>query len=271
MSFLRRLGVLPAPKGVVLDETTLEQVATLDAGGHHGDVAASADAVWFSTWDDRSIARIDPATRAETQRVEMPEKPLEIAVDERGPVVRCEEGLIVRVDPGSGALSARAVLPDGANGLVAEQGGVWVYRAAGMDAPYPISLIQLDPATLATLREVPVGSSRFGAGVWAGDGVVVALVEDPPGAMAEAVLDIRTGERLPADRAPRKKGIAERDGIRWLGDGDAGFKRVEIASGRELAKGKAPGPYTGSVVLAHGALWVCNYRAPQRGEPAYMS
>jgi hypothetical protein len=270
MSFLRRLGVLPAPKGVVLDETTLEQVAVLDAGGHWGDVAATPDAVWFSTWDDKSISRFDPATHAETQKVKLPEKPLEIAVDERGPVVRCEE-LILRVDPASGSVTARAELPEGVNGLVAEQGGVWVYRGVGTDSPFPIVLIQLDPATLAPLQEVPVGSSRFAAGFWAGDGVVVALVEDPPGEMAEAVLDVVTGERLPADRAPRKKGIAERDGIRWVSEGDAGYKRVDVASGRELAKGKAPGPYTGSVVLAHGALWACNYRAPQRGEPSYMS
>ena len=263
MSFLRRLGLAPVPKAVVLDANSFEQLGELDVGGMHGAIAADDAAVWITTWDDRALSRIDPATRAETLRVELPKKPRHLALGVTGPVVLCKDELVVRVDAATGTVAAQVELPE-ASDVVAAGSAVWVVRNAG-DMPFEISLLQLDPATLATLREVPVGRSNISGGLRTGDGVVALLVEDPPGSMSEVVLDLATGERLPGDRAPQTKGIGERDGLRWAREGDRGFRVIELASGRELARGQASVPNVGDSALAHGCVWACAYREPSRG------
>jgi hypothetical protein len=268
MSLLGRLGLASVPDAVVLDELTLDTVAELDVGGSRGDVAAAADAVWFTTRKGRVLSRIDPVTRAETRRLELPERPLVVTADSLGPVVLCERDLVVRANPDGTRLGSPEKLPEGVIDVVADVGAVWALRLAG-DSPYDVSLLSLDPGSLTLRREVHLSRSQFAGGLRTGDGVVCALVEDPPGSMRNAVLDIGTGERLPDERAPSARGIAERDGTRWIKDGDRRFKRIEIASGRTLAEGEAPGPDVGSVILAHGCLWACNFRR-QRGEPQHM-
>ena len=137
--------------------------------------------------------------------------------------------------------------------------------------PFAASLLSLDPGSLAIRRAASLGSFGLVGGLRLGGGAVCALVEDPPGSMRNAVLDAETGEPLPDERAPSGTGIAEREGVRWVRDGDRAFRRVEIEGGRVLASGKAPGPRTGRSVVAHGCLWACNFRVPRRGEPQYMS
>jgi hypothetical protein len=268
VSLLGRLGLASVPDAVVLDAESLECVAELDVGGSRGDVAAAGDAVWFTTRKARSLSRIDPASRSETRRLELPERPVAVAADRLGAVVLCEGDLVVRAGPDGSALDSRERLPEGVIDVVADGGAVWALRVTG-DMPFDVSLLSLDPISLLLRSEVPVCRSRLAAGLRAGDGVVCALVEDPPGSMRNAVLDIATGESLPEERAPSARGIAERDGMRWIQDGDRRFKRIDIASGRTLAEGEAPGPELGSVVLAHGCLWACNFRR-QRGEPQHM-
>ena len=266
MSLLRKLGLAPTPGTVALDEMSLEQVAEVDAGGHGGAIAVGRDAVWITTTRGRRLSRIDPASRTETARAELPKRPEALAVDSLGPIVLCDKGVIVRVDVAGNGVSAEAQMPEGVNDVVAAPGGVWAMRVAGLELPWQMSLVRLDPASLTPVQEVAIGSAMIGGGLRTGDGVVCALIEDPPGSMSQVVLDIATGERLPAGRAPTTRGIAERDGTRWVSDGERGFKRVDVATGEVLATGRAPGPRTRSAVLGHGCLWTCNYREPSRGE-----
>ncbi len=270
MSLFRRLGLAPVPAGVALDEMSLEPLGELEVGGWRGDVAADAHAVWFTTWEQRTLSRIDPRTRAETLRVDLPERPVRVALDEQGVIVLCEEDLLLRIDPSGGATAARMSLPEGVSDVVAGGGAMWALRAES-SVPFAVSLLSLEPATLAIRREVAVSNSRFCGGLRLGDGTVCALVEDPPGSMRNAVYDLSSGEPLPDERAPTGTGIAERDGERWIGHGDRGFRRVEIDGGTVLASGEAPGPQTGNAIVAHGCVWTCNFRRRRRGEPQYMN
>ena len=179
MSLLRKLGLASPPAGVVLDEISLEPLAELDVGGSGGDVAAGHNAVWFTTRDDRSLSRIDPAARVETEHLELPEEPRRVAVDARGPVVLCARDVVVRATPDGRAVSSQAELAEGVIDLVAEEGAIWVLRATG-SMPFDVSLLMLDGDSLAPGREVALGRSGIAGGLRTGDGVVCALVEDPP-------------------------------------------------------------------------------------------
>jgi len=266
VGFLQKLGLAPVPKAVVLDEMSLEVVAELDVGGHGGDIAADSHSVWVTTHGDRVLSRIDPASRAEAARVELPRKPVSVTADGFGPVVLCEKRVIVRADPGGAALLAQNEVPEDVTDIVASSGSLWALRPVG-GFPADVRLLQLDPSSLAVLRVIPVATSTYFGGLRAADGIVSVLVEDPPGSMRDAVFDVETGEPLPDERRIQTRGIAERDGNRWVSDGDRGFKRVDMNGGGEWAVGKAPGPATGTTGLAQGNQWVINYRRPTRGNP----
>ena len=119
MSLLGRIGLASVPDAVVLDAASLECVAELDVGGSRGDVAAGGDAVWFTTRKGRTLSRIDPVSRSETRRLELPERPLAVAADRLGAVVLCEGDLVVRASAGR----QRARLPRAAAGGGHRRGG----------------------------------------------------------------------------------------------------------------------------------------------------
>jgi streptogramin lyase len=274
VGFLQALGLAPVPGVVVLDEMTLEVVAELSGvGGYGGAVAADNRSVWFTTARGKGLARVDPVTRTEAARMKLPRRPLNVTADERGAVVLCDRQVIVRVDPSGERIVTEATVPESTSDVVASGGYLWALKTVisntgGMSLSISlttdVTLLQLDPASLRVTREVPVGQAGFSGGLRAQGGVVSALVEDPPGEMREAVFDIATGEPLPDDRRIKTRGIAERDGNRWLREGERVYTRVDIASGSEEARGEVPGPRTGSAVLAHGCLWVINYRPPSK-------
>ena len=267
VSLLGRIGLVSVPDAVVLDAASLDCVAELDVGGSRGDVAAAGDAVWFTTRNARSLSRIDPVSRSETRRLELPERPLAVAADRLGAVVLCEGDLVVRARPDGSALDAGERLPEGVIDVVADGGAVWALRVTG-DMPFDVSLLSLDPISLLLRCEVPLCGRALPPACARATAWCARSWRIRPGRCAT-----RSSTSPPASSFRRSaataRGIAERDGMRWIQDGDRRFKRIDIASGRTLAEGDAPGPEVGSVVLAHGCLWACNFRR-QRGEPQHM-
>jgi hypothetical protein len=246
---------------VVLDETTLERVADLSIGGWRADVVASPDAVWGASWKERQLARIDPRSCRETARVQLTERPLQLVMDDYGLTALCERGRVARVSPALAKTVALGRLPLGTTELAAGNDRLWALRADGeTGAGFAISFVQLDPESLELQQEVLVGQSPAARELRIGGGAVSGLIETADGAVSEVVVDARSGEPLPAERAPtRVQGIAERDGVRWARDGLV-VRREEVASGRVLGRGRIAGPQAGNAVVAHGRVWICTFR-----------
>ncbi len=260
MSLLSKLG-LRVPGVVVLDETTLERVADLSVGGWRSDVVASPDAVWVSSWKERLLTRVDPRSCRETARVQLTERPLQLVMDDHGLTALCERGRVARVSPALARTVTLGRLPLGTTELAAGNDRLWALRADGKtDAGYAISFIQLDPESLELRQEVPVGWAPAARELRIGGGAVGGLLEIADGTQREVVLDARSGEPLPAERAPvRVQGIAERDGVRWVREGLV-VRREEASSGRVLGRGRIAGPQVGPALVAHGKVWICTFR-----------
>ena len=261
----RSLGA-PCPRAIVLDAETLELVTELDAGGRHGDVVAGADGVWLSTPDDRSISHVAP-DGTELLRVELPARPTRITLDGDRPVVLCEHDRIVRVEPLEGRIVDDVAGPAWSTGVVAGEGQVWVLTADGVgDAGMHLTLVQLDPVTLAPYPPIDLGTSLYFGDLRIHEGTVSVLHEESPRCMGYATFDVATGAPAPTpDELTRVRGIGERDGVRWITK-DREVRRIDVATGREIGSHRLEAPRTGTTILAHGRVWAITYRPPSRAD-----
>ena len=254
------LGIA-VPKAVMLDAQTLELLAELPTGGNRGDVVAGADGVWFSSHEQRRLSHVSPDGE-ERLRVELPARPLAIALDGDHPVVLCQQDRLVRVDPVEGRILDDVAAPPFAGAIAAGAGQVWLEANEMQRSGLQVRLVQLDPSTLAVARELDLGVSLYSGNLTISDGVVSILHEESPGSMGYASFDAVTAAPAPTpEHLLRPTGIAERDGMRWF-TRDGAIKRVDLATGEELASERLPAPRIGRTIHAHDRIWAITYPRP---------
>jgi virginiamycin B lyase len=179
-----------------------------------GGIAVGAGSVWIVTSKDNDLARID----------------------------------LVRIDPGTNAVTARIRLPAGSFDPVFGNDSIWVSSNTGG------TLVRVNPATDKIVSETPVGPMpRFltlGAGsIWVlnqGDGTI-------------ARVDASTGKRtaLIAAGIPGKGGeITFGDGEVWASVMDYPITRIDPAT--NTVTGQWRGIGGDSIRVAHGSLWLTN-------------
>jgi hypothetical protein len=265
---LRLVGLASIPRAIVLDAQTLAPVAELDVGGLRGDVAPSATGVWITTPEKKRLSHVDGATCAVAGHIDLPQTPIALAMSDGVPLVLCR-GLVVRADP-----SAPASVPvaDDVCEIAADGDAVWVMRASDAGgARYEVRLARIDPRTLVSLGEVNLGVSRFAVGLRVAGGLALVSMEMPDGTMGEVAVDALTGERRDPATAPRRPlGIGEADGTRWIVDGRT-VRRLDLATGSELASSRIAAPDTAGGAVAHGRVWLCTYKRNRGGDPQHLN
>jgi hypothetical protein len=254
---LRLVGLASVPRGIVLDAQTLDPVAELDVGGLRGRVAPSATGVWITTPAKKRLSHVDAADCAVSGHIDLPKAPVALTVADGVPLVLCA-GVLVRADP-----SAPASVPvaEDVCEISADGDLVWVMRTSHAGgARYEVRLARVDSQTLAPVQEVNLGPSRFATGLRLAGGLAVVSMEMPDGTMGEAAVDALTGERRDAASVPRRPlGIGEADGMRWIVDGRS-VRRLDLATGGELASASIAAPDTAGAAVAHGRVWLCTYK-----------
>lgn len=192
----------PAPAAasatlVRVDQATHERMEAVVGDGVSG-IAIGEGSVWLSSFRDRSVYRIDPATLRVRTRIATQEPPLEIAVG-AGSVWVTTSTTLVRIDPITGGIVDRIALgPCGricATDVVVAGGTVWATHFESE------RLISLDPAREGSDRQEHLDSWPVAMAV--GHGAVWILHDDqPPRSLIERI-DIGAGtstvERLPSE------------------------------------------------------------------------
>ena len=260
-------------------------------------------AVWVPTTGDGSLARVaGGAVAARTAYGGPPPSGgyLDAAVSAAGAVwVSSDAGSrIVRVDPGSGTVTAQLPVADRPGGLAPGGGSVWAFHflqgtitritgsvtmmlsvpgaqatgiAYGGESVWllttaPAQLLELDPVTGAVRRTIPLrppfAPSRTFIETWSlafGEGALWAAL---PNHDALARVDAATGEvRYVQLRQGRPFGVAVGGGSAWVAT-DRAVVRLDGATGAVLgASMLPPADRSGFVSVAYGdgAAWLTNY------------
>ena len=201
-----------------VDPATNQVVASIGVGRAPSGLAVGAGAVWVSRRSDGAVARIDPATNQVVATIPVGRAPgavtvaggvVWVALPDRGlgridpagnrstvvPVPRCcdgelaagegalwvanrGDGTLVRVDPGTGRVAARILLPrtteQRPHQVAVGEGAVWV-TSAGARRGTANLLWRVDPASNQVTGTLDLGPTSAGGipnSVAAGDGAV---------------------------------------------------------------------------------------------------
>ena len=235
----------------LIDTATGEIVAEVPVGLRPGPVAAGAGAIWVGNTDDRTLTRLDPATRAPAATITLDQQtPTGIAIGEGAAwVAHGRVGTLSRVDPQFNSVSETLELaePSDAGAVALGEGAVWAVFGDS-------TLVRIDPATGST------GTSFAGtraAGVAVGAGFVwVANAGDA----SVYKYSPRTFESGPIDEIPvgrRPNAIAFWFGGIWVANaGQDTISRLDPATGGQstIPVGAAPS----AIAVGGNALWVAN-------------
>ena len=201
-----------------IDPATNQVVATIPVGRAPSGLAVGAGAVWVSRRSDAAVVRIDPATNQVVATIPVGRAPgamtvaggvVWVALSERGlgridptsnrstvvRVPRCcagelaagegalwvanrVDGTLVRVDPGTGRVAARVLLPGTAeqrpHQVAVGEGAVWVTSASPRRGTANL-LWRVNPASNQVIGTLDLGPTSAGGmpnSVAAGDGAV---------------------------------------------------------------------------------------------------
>ena len=220
-------GVVVSPNSVaVIDPENGEAVDAVPVGDSRGPITANSDSLWVVNLNDRTLMKIDPATRSVVGLVAVP------------------------VSTGFNTPSLR---------LAVAGDDVWVWACH-------LTLYRVDPATVQIVQELEVfrdrgvfpGSSCAVAGepgsVWVPidhPKTELVRVASPPDAPASI------SDRIPAPLGSRSA-MTLAEGSVWLADGeDKPVRRVDSATGEVLGRVDI-GDGSNAMVFGHGAVWVAN-------------
>ena len=241
-----------APNSVAIIDPASNRVvdSVSNVGGRPSAIAFGEGVLWVANYDERTLARIDPSTRAVTQRVALPATPTGIAVGTGSVwVAHGILGSVSRVGLDGAVLVTIDDAAPRANGgsITVGEGAVWFASAVGVVA-------RIDPSTNSVVFPTGVAGSLPSAiatgfdSIWvanAGDNNVVRMNPRTNGVVRE----------FGVGGSPR--GIAVGEGAVWVtSEADDSVSRIDAASGsvRTIPVGDGP---TG-IAFGSGAVWVVN-------------
>jgi DNA-binding beta-propeller fold protein YncE len=194
-------------------------------------LAAGDGAVWVPSFDSDTLTKIDARTGVRLWRRRVPHSPQAIAVGDGsvwlasldrwhsvhgGVVVPDGPGIVLRLDPSSGAVRARIEVGRGPRALAAGEGAVWVLNGKGIGADGTVD--RIDPRTNRVVASVRV--PHWPAAVTAGRRYAW-VVGSPKGAGGVITrIDARTS-RAVTRRIPRSwipSGVVLAAGGVWVVD-----------------------------------------------------
>jgi streptogramin lyase len=258
----------PVPGAVHrIDPSTGRIVATVAAGDARSDVgdphgvAASGDTVWVGVLSNRSVVRIDPASNAIAQILDLDVAPYALALDGTDLwVTSFDDDAVVRVDTTTGRQTARLDVHK-PTGIAVGAGSVWVVQHRDD------SLVRIDPAVNTAVSTIALGSTGDDPGcgmcvenavfafdaVWTANnaGRSVTRIDPATGSTVQIALEHRVwavasdGESLWASQ------FEPLDGNRFDVD-VAGLARIDPVTHEveQLALRSALG-----VTTSHGSVW----------------
>ena len=271
----------------LLDPASGEVTSTIELKERPGAVAASADAVWVTHPDARTITRIDPTDLEIRDTIPVGEDPTGIAVGFDTVWVLASGGPSVsRINPETGQAVGRPIaVGNGPAGIAVGEGSVWVTNR------FDGTISRIDPDPSEAVKSIPVGPEPGGiavgfGSVWvglAGSNTVVRVdpetnsvaqsigVGNAPGVLAVSANAVwvantldDTVSRIDPDTSTVKglvqvgdgpSGITVVDGIVWVANGSDGtLSRIEPGDApvRTLAIGSVPQGLIG----VNGEPWV---------------
>jgi DNA-binding beta-propeller fold protein YncE len=202
--------------------------ATLSVDGAPCALAASADAVWVTSYRTGRIDRIDPSTNQVTKRIELVGQPCGIALapDGRIWVAELSRGRVVGLDPGTGTVVHEiGHLGPQLWDLKAGFGSIWV-----TDRDKHV-LLRIAPDTGTVVARIPVGPRAAG----------IAVLRDAVWVADDSDGTIRRVD--PMTNASTVTATLPGGGVSWFADdGRQGL----IASQRLAAKAVDVDPATGA-------------------------
>lgn len=251
------LGAIQPNHVGLIDPQTNEVVAEVPVGIRPGPVTAGAGSIWVGNLDDRTLTRIDPATRAPTGTIDLDDRtPTGIAVGLGA--VWVAHGLlgdVSQVDPQFGQVTR--VIPVASTVFGAPAGSVALDRGSAWVAFGDSTLARLNAAG-RVLGETLAGSQPAG-------------VITTPGAVWVANSGEATVQRFSSEtftQGPLRTfnvgtgptGLAFANGAIWVAnEGDAFVTRIDPNSGATLPIAVGDGPF--AVASGSGAVWVTNRRS----------
>lgn len=282
-------GVLPATDGRASSVTTKVEV-----GGQPCGVAVAFGSVWVSVNDTAELVRIDPAKGAVAQRFPLSDKPCEILATKEALWVVTQSGVVDRVDPKTGRVTAS--VPTGfasyeaveafgsvwvsnrnaqsltridpatnapttldlpgvnAGGIAATNNALWV----GDDTTGSSSVARVDPRSL-TVTKVEVGGNRPGYVAASADRVFVSRVKSGTVTTVDATTSTVVGRPTPAGSSPVNLAVSPDGRWVWVPDDATDLlTRIDAATGdavERLEVGKGPAV----VAPTDEGTWVTNF------------
>jgi YVTN family beta-propeller protein len=239
---------------VAIDPGTNRVAATVRVGRGPDQLTASDGALWVVNFRDRTLSRVGLRTRHVDTVGGLPLID-NVVADGRGGiwVSGFEHPLVSRIDARTLALGRRLRVRNGAEGLAAGGGFVWVTNPAPPEKPFADSVTGIDVRTRQVRAVLRTGATpifaTFGYGaVWTSnhDEGTVSVVR-PGVARADTV---RVG--------PEPMAIASGEGAIWVvGYGDRTLWRIDPVTRRVTGRVRVGGGPL-SVATGLGSVWVTN-------------
>ena len=247
-------GAEIAPNSVAIIDPASNEVldSVSNVGGRPGSIAIGEGAVWVANQDERTLARIDPTSRAVGQRVQLEATPTGVAVGSGSVWVALGIlGSVARVDPDGTVLATIGdAAPRASGGSIAVgQGAVWFASASGVVA-------RIDPGTNTPVLPpgvagvLPTAVTTGFDSVWvtnAGDNNVARMNPRTNGV-------VRT---ISVGGGPSAIAVGEGSAIWVASEADDLVFRIDPATNSvktTIAVGDGP---TG-IAFGEGAVWVAN-------------
>jgi DNA-binding SARP family transcriptional activator/streptogramin lyase len=241
----RPISSLPADSLAQIDPDNGNVLRSFAVGKTPTAVALTANAAWVTSFDDRTVTRIDRAT-GNAKVSGSPSTPTGVAADEEGVwVISSFDGTIERLDVnGAGVLAVLRARP-GLTDVAAGRGAVWITNASLG------TLTHIEAGTnevVSILRGLakPTGVALGAGRTWVAE-TAGRRVDGVNAASGHIVL------RIPLQLEPGE--LAFGDGALWAANPhDATVTRIDPYSGRQqlVSVGAAPS----HIAVADGHTWV---------------
>ena len=198
-------------------------------------LAAGGGAVWLPSFDSDTLTKIDARTGARRWRVRVPHSPEAVATGagsvwlvstgrwhsvHGGAMVPDGRGILLRLDPATGAVRARVLVDRGPTAIALGRGAAWVLNGRGLGADDTLDRIDVRTNRLVASIRVPHWSSAVSVGLryaW--------VVSEPKSAGGTITrIDLRTnhGVTRPIPHSWIPQGVVLAGGGVWVADPGVG-------------------------------------------------
>lgn len=131
--------------------------APIPVGRHPLVITASTDSIWVANNADQSLSRIDPLTNLVTATIPVGDSPFGVAAGFGSIwVTNVSDGKVTRIDPSTNQAIATIQTQRTALAVTVGAGAVWVSSYGHMDQPGSV-VSRIDPATNMVVAAVQVG------------------------------------------------------------------------------------------------------------------